>query len=130
VEENWVSATGRRKTSVARVMIKKGEGKIFINGRTPEDYFPGKSLISMIREPLETTDNIEKWDLKIRVSGGGFSGQAGAIRHGISRALISVDPDSKASLRKQGFLTRDYRMVERKKAGRPKARKRFQFSKR
>jgi len=130
VEENWVSATGRKKTSIARVMIKKGAGQLFINGRTPEEYFPGESLVVMIKEPLEITDNNGKWDFKIRVQGGGPSGQAGAIRHGIARALTIVDPDSKTSLRKRGFLTRDSRMVERKKAGRPKARKRFQFSKR
>lgn len=128
--DNWILATGRRKEAVARVMIRKGEGKIEINGRTPEKYFPTVNEVFTINQPLEISDNRGKWDLNIKVEGGGFSGQAYAIRHGISRALLQADPDSKQAISNQGFLTRDSRMVERKKAGRPKARKRFQFSKR
>jgi small subunit ribosomal protein S9 len=130
VVDNIVLATGRRKTSIARVMIKGGAGQIIINGKSPEDYFPAKGLVIIINQPLEATDNNGKWDLNIMVKGGGFSGQAGAVRHGIARAIVQVDPDSKQALTKRGYLTRDSRMVERKKAGQPKARKRFQFSKR
>jgi small subunit ribosomal protein S9 len=111
-------------------MVKSGSGTIMINGKTPDDYFPTKSHVIMISQPLEATDNVKKWDIRVNVKGGGFSGQAGAIRHGLARALVQVDPDSKQALGKGGFLTRDSRMVERKKAGQPKARKRFQFSKR
>ncbi len=128
--DNWVFATGRRKTSVARVMIRSGEGKITINGKTPEEYFPTQNEIYTIMKPLEVTDNLDKWDIQVTVKGGGFTGQAGAIRHGIARALVEVDPDSKPALSKNKFLTRDSRMVERKKPGKPKARKSFQFSKR
>ena len=128
--EDWVHATGRRKTSVARVMLKKGSGKIEINGRAPEEYFPTKNDIALMIQPLEVTDSTGKWDIKINVRGGGSSGQSGAILHGISRAILKVDSDARMSLRKSGFLTRDSRMVERKKSGRPKARKKFQFSKR
>jgi small subunit ribosomal protein S9 len=130
VADDYVMCTGRRKTSVARVMIRGGSGAISINGKSPEEYFPTKSQIIIIQQPLEATDNNGKYDIRINVRGGGFSGQAGAIRHGIARALVQVDPDSKGALSKQGYLTRDSRMVERKKAGQPKARKRFQFSKR
>ena len=128
--DNWVFATGRRKTSVARVMIRSGEGNITINGNSPKDYFPTENEVVTIMKPLEVTDNVGKWDIIINVKGGGFTGQAGAIRHGIARALVEVDPDSKQALSKNKFLTRDSRMVERKKAGKPKARKSFQFSKR
>ncbi len=128
--DNWVFATGRRKTSVARVMIRSGEGKITINSKSPQEYFPTENEIVTIMKPLEVTDNIGKWDIRINVKGGGFTGQAGAIRHGIARALVEVDPDSKQALSKGKFLTRDSRMVERKKPGKPKARKSFQFSKR
>ena len=128
--EDWVQATGRRKTSIARVMLKKGSGKIEINGRAPEKYFPTENDIALMIQPLEVTDSTGKWDIKINVRGGGPSGQSGAILHGLSRAIVKVDPDSRISLRKSGFLTRDSRMVERKKSGRPKARKKFQFSKR
>lgn len=130
MDDTWIFATGRRKTSVARVMVKTGTGKIFINGRKPEEYFKTLNHLVLIREPLEITDNLDKYDFKIRVRGGGLSGQAGAIRHGIARAIAEIDPDSRLSLRKGGFLTRDARMVERKKPGKPKARKSFQFSKR
>lgn len=128
--DNYTLATGRRKTSVARVMVKSGAGKMIINGKTPEEYFPTRSQLIQIQQPLAVTDNMDKWDFNITVKGGGFSGQAGAILHGIARALVAVNPDSKQALGNRGFLTRDSRMVERKKAGRPKARKRFQFSKR
>ncbi len=128
--DDYVMTTGRRKTSVARVMVKRGSGSMTINGKTPDEYFPTKSHVIMINQPLEATDNVKKYDIRVNVKGGGFSGQAGAIMHGLARALVEVDPDSKGALGRHGFLTRDSRMVERKKAGRPKARKRFQFSKR
>ncbi|UCB46330.1 MAG: 30S ribosomal protein S9 [Spirochaetota bacterium] len=128
--DNWIFATGRRKTSIARVMVRKGNGNVLINNKNPEDYFPTKNQVVLINQPIESSSNNGKWDFKITVRGGGFNGQAGAIRHGIARALLEADPDSKQALSKAGFLTRDARMVERKKAGRPKARKRFQFSKR
>jgi small subunit ribosomal protein S9 len=130
VPDDYVKTTGRRKTSIARVMVKSGSGTITINGKSPDDYFPTKSHVIIINQPLGATDNMNKWDIRVNVKGGGFSGQAGAIRHGLARALVQVDPDSKQALGKRGFLTRDSRMVERKKAGQPKARKRFQFSKR
>jgi small subunit ribosomal protein S9 len=123
-------ATGRRKTSIARVAVMGGNGKFIVNGKTAEEYFPTRSQIIIINQPLAATDNEGKWDININVKGGGFSGQAGAIRHGLARALVQVDPDSNGALSKRGYLTRDSRMVERKKAGQPKARKRFQFSKR
>lgn len=128
--ENEVLATGRRKTSVARVKVKIGSGKIIVNGRSPEEYFPTKAHLIMIQKPLEITDYTGKLDISANVRGGGLSGQAGAITHGIARALLKLDPECKQALSKNGFLTRDPRMVERKKAGRPGARKRFQFSKR
>jgi len=130
VPDNWVFATGRRKTSVARVMIRKGNGNILINEVSPDDFFPSKNQVAVINQPIQASANEGKWDLKVTVKGGGYNGQAGAIRHGIARALVEVDPDSKDSVSKGGYLTRDARMVERKKAGQPKARKRFQFSKR
>lgn len=128
--DNQALTTGRRKTSVARVKVKGGSGKITINGRNPEEYFPTRSHVIIIQKPLEVTDNLGKLDVSVNVRGGGFSGQAGAITHGIARAILQLDPDSKTALSKNGFLTRDSRMVERKKPGRPGARKRFQFSKR
>jgi len=130
VPDDQIIATGRRKTSVARVVLKNGTGSMTINGKTPEEYFPTKAQVIMIHQPLEVTDNAGKYTINVNVKGGGFSGQAGAITHGLARALVQVDPDSKQALSKNGFLTRDSRMVERKKAGQPKARKRFQFSKR
>lgn len=128
--DNWVFATGRRKTSVAKVMIRKGNGTILINDKTPEEYFPSKNQVVFINQPVAASANEGKWEIKIAVKGGGYNGQAGAIRHGIARVLVEVNPDSKNALSKGGYLTRDARMVERKKSGRPKARKRFQFSKR
>ena len=128
--DNWVFATGRRKTSIAKVMIRKGNGSILINEISPDDYFPSKNQVEVINQPIQISANAGKWDLKVTVKGGGYNGQAGAIRHGIARALVEVDPDSKGEISKGGYLTRDARMVERKKPGQPKARKRFQFSKR
>ncbi|WP_438970258.1 30S ribosomal protein S9 [Methylophaga sp.] len=123
-------ATGRRKSSTARVFIKPGSGDISINTRTLEDYFGRETSRMVVRQPLELVDMLEKFDLKITVRGGGNNGQAGAIRHGISRALVEYDSELKTELRKAGFITRDARAVERKKIGLHKARKRPQFSKR
>ncbi|BDZ74289.1 MULTISPECIES: 30S ribosomal protein S9 [Methylophaga] len=123
-------ATGRRKSSTARVFLKPGSGNISINTRTLEDYFGRETSRMVVRQPLELVDMLEKFDLKITVRGGGNNGQAGAIRHGISRALVEYDNELKAELRKAGFITRDARAVERKKIGLHKARKRPQFSKR
>ncbi len=123
-------ATGRRKESVARVWIKKGTGKIFVNGKTMNDYFkrPVHQLIVVM--PLQETNAMNKFDVKCNVKGGGLSGQAGAIIHGISRALVKTDPTFKKELKKNKFTTRDSRKVERKKYGHKKARRSFQFSKR
>lgn len=123
-------ATGRRKESVARVRIMPGNGTITVNKRTIEDYFGRETLRMVIRQPLELVEQLEKWDVHVNVHGGGLSGQAGAVRHGITRALMGADPDLRSPLKKAGFVTRDARKVERKKYGRPGARKRFQFSKR
>ena len=128
--DNWTITTGRRKTAVARVMLKSGNGEFTINGKEPKDYFHTGTDLILINQPIEVTNSAGKWNIQITVTGGGVSGQAGAVRHGIARALSEADPDSKLALRKSGLLTRDSRMVERKKAGKPKARKRFQFSKR
>lgn len=122
--------TGRRKSSVARVYIMPGTGKITINKRDIDDYFGLETLKLIVRQPLEVTDNINKFDVKVNVKGGGFTGQAGAIRHGISRALLEADPEFRADLKKAGFLTRDPRMKERKKYGLKAARRAPQFSKR
>jgi len=130
VPSESIFATGRRKTSIARVMISKGDGSFTINGKEVDNYFPTKIHAIQANQPLKITDNEGKWTIRINVSGGGFSGQAGAVQHGLARALLKVDPDSKQALSQSGFLTRDSRMVERKKAGQPKARKKFQFSKR
>jgi small subunit ribosomal protein S9 len=122
--------TGKRKTSVARVILRPGEGKTWINGKSIEAYFPRLVHRKVIMAPLETTELSGQYDLRVRVHGGGPSGQAGAVRHGIARALVEVNPDFRALLKRQGFLTRDARRVERKKAGLHKARKAPQFSKR
>ncbi len=127
---NLAHGTGRRKTSVARVYLREGDGKITINGRNADDYFPTREQLYVVNQPLDVTDSIGKFDILINVSGGGSSGQAGAIRHGIARALASYDENNQSPLRKSGFLTRDSRMVERKKYGQPGARRQFQFSKR
>src|SRR5687768_737813 len=123
-------ATGRRKEAVARVYLRPGTGKIIINKRDIEQYFPRETLKMLIRAPFEIIEQESKWDVKVNVVGEGLSGQAGAIRHGITRALAMADPDSRPPLKKAGFVTRDARAVERKKYGKPGARKRFQFSKR
>ncbi|WP_114418539.1 30S ribosomal protein S9 [Marinospirillum perlucidum] len=122
--------TGRRKTSTARVFLKPGSGKISINGSSLQDYFGRETSRMVVMQPLELTDNVEKFDLHITVSGGGASGQAGAIRHGITRALMDYDENLRSDLRAAGYVTRDARMVERKKVGLRKARKRPQYSKR
>jgi small subunit ribosomal protein S9 len=122
--------TGRRKRSVARVRLIPGVGKVSINEREVDDYFGLETLKVIIKQPLVLTDTISKFDVVCRVTGGGFTGQAGAIRHGISRALLKADIDLRPSLKKAGFLTRDPRMKERKKYGLKKARKAPQFSKR
>ena len=122
--------TGRRKTATARVYLRPGTGKIRVNSRSFEDYFRSDVQKMVIRQPLVITESAEKLDVLVRVRGGGATGQAGAVRHGISRALIEFDPALRPKLKAAGFLTRDPREVERKKYGQPGARKRFQFSKR
>lgn len=122
--------TGRRKTSVARVYLIPGTGKITINKRDIDNYFGLDTLKMTVRQPLELTGTTDKFDVKVNVKGGGYTGQAGAIRHGISRALLEADPDYRPALKKAGFLTRDPRMKERKKYGLKKARRAPQFSKR
>jgi len=123
-------ATGRRKDAVARVWVKAGTGKVTVNGRTLEDYFPRPVLRMMLMQPFTVARVAGEFDVICTVSGGGLSGQAGAIRHGISRALTYYDPSLRPALKAEGFLTRDPRVVERKKYGRAKARRSFQFSKR
>lgn len=123
-------AVGRRKTSVARVYLTPGTGKWDVNGRTLGDYFPRPSLVQHIQQSFTSTDTLGAFDVKAHVAGGGVTGQAGAMRHAIARALCKADEQHRAKLRAAGLLTRDPRMVERKKPGRPGARKRFQFSKR
>jgi len=125
-----VYSTGRRKESIAKVWVSNGTGNITINKKNIEDYFKDKALRMIINQPLEVAKKSDSVDLKITVLGGGLSGQAGAIKHGLSRALTLIDPNTKDSLKKNGFLTRDSRTVERKKYGRQKARRSFQFSKR
>ena len=122
--------TGRRKSSVARVYLTPGTGKITINKRDIDDYFGLETLKVVVRQPLVATDTLDKFDVLVNVHGGGFTGQAGAIRHGIARALLQVDPEYRAALKAAGFLTRDPRMKERKKYGLKAARRAPQFSKR
>src|SRR5579862_4015425 len=122
-------ATGRRKTAVARIRMTPGSGKIEINGRPFEEYFPTASLQSVVLQPLELTKTTNSYDLSVNTSGGGSTGQAGAVRLAIARALLQTGDDMRAPLKEEGFLTRDPRMKERKKSGQPGARKRFQFSK-
>ena len=124
------AATGRRKTSVARVRIALGVGKRKINGMSPSDYFGTDALVGYVEQPLEATDSAKRYDIIASLKGGGKTGQAGALRHGIARALVEADETLKQTLKEGGFLTRDSRMKERKKPGQPGARKRFQFSKR
>ncbi len=125
-----IVATGRRKTSVARVRMKPGVGQIIVNGKPMDEYFQRETLSMMVRHPLRVVDSVDKYDIRVRVNGGGLSAQAGALRHGISRALLKADPETKPALKGGGFLTRDPRMKERKKYGQKGARARFQFSKR
>jgi small subunit ribosomal protein S9 len=122
--------TGRRKTSTARVFLRPGEGRLTVNGRDIEQYFSRDTLKMVVKQPLAITETAEKFDIDATVLGGGGSGQAGAIRHGISRALLEFDASLREKLKSAGFLTRDPRKKERKKYGQPGARKRFQFSKR
>lgn len=124
------SATGRRKRSIARVTLVPGTGRIIVNKREFESYFPRETLRMIIKQPLQLTGMAGKYDVIANVIGGGLSGQAGALRHGIARALVELDADLKPKLKKEGFLTRDPREVERKKYGQKGARRRFQFSKR
>ena len=128
--ENQYYGTGRRKSSTARVFVKSGTGNITVNKRSLEQYFGRETARMVVRQPLELTELTEKFDLYITVTGGGISGQAGAIRHGITRALMEYDETLRPALRKAGFVTRDARQVERKKVGLHKARKKPQFSKR
>ena len=125
-----VRATGRRKESVARVRIVPGSGRFALNGRSLEDYFPRPALQMVVTEPLRLTNTIDRYDVIASINGGGISGQAGAVRHGIARALVEANPALRVALKRAGFLTRDARIVERKKAGLHKARKAPQFSKR
>jgi small subunit ribosomal protein S9 len=127
---NWNYGTGRRKSSVARVFMKKGTGQIIINGKSVDEYFGRQTSIMVARQPLVLTNNNEAFDVKVNVHGGGESGQAGAVRHGITRALIDYDANLKPELSRAGFVTRDAREVERKKVGLHGARRRKQFSKR
>ncbi len=128
--EKVINATGRRKTSVARVFLKHGKGIIKINDRTLQEYFGRETARMIVLQPFDVTQTTGSFDIDINVSGGGSSGQAGAIRHGITRALMLVNPEFRSPLKKAGFVTRDPRAVERKKYGRHKARKRPQYSKR
>ncbi|MCI5646110.1 MAG: 30S ribosomal protein S9 [Bacteroidales bacterium] len=125
-----INALGRRKSAVARIYLTEGNGKITINKRDLTEYFPSSILQFVVKQPLNLLEVAEKYDIKVNVFGGGFTGQSQAIRLGIARALVKVNADDKKALRAEGFVTRDSRSVERKKPGQPKARRRFQFSKR
>ena len=125
-----INAVGRRKAAVARVFVTEGEGKITINKRSLEVYFPSSILQFIVKQPLNKLEVAEKYDINVNLGGGGYKGQAEALRLAIARALVKINPDDKKVLRAEGFMTRDPRTVERKKPGQPKARKRFQFSKR
>ena len=125
-----VNAVGRRKAAIARVIVKEGNGTIIINKRPLDVYFPSSILQYIVKQPLSTLDATEKYDIKVNLDGGGYKGQAEALRLAIARALVKINPEDKSALRAEGFMTRDPRAVARKKPGRPKARKRFQFSKR
>lgn len=125
-----INAIGRRKAAVARVYLSEGTGKIVINKRELANYFPSTILQYVVNQPLNTLGVVEKYDIKINLNGGGYKGQAEAARLGIARALVKINADDKPALRAEGFMTRDPRVVERKKPGQPKARKKFQFSKR
>jgi small subunit ribosomal protein S9 len=123
-------ATGKRKDAVARVWIKPGSGKVTVNGRPLEAYFARPVLRMILKQPLGVVKRVDQYDLTVSVAGGGLSGQAGAVRHGLAKALVAYEPDLRGVLKKEGFLTRDARVVERKKFGKKKARRSFQFSKR
>ena len=125
-----INAVGRRKAAIARVFVKEGNGEITINKRTLETYFPSSILQFIVKQPLSLLDVAGKYEIKVNLCGGGYKGQAEALRLAIARALIKINPEDKPALRAAGFVTRDPRAVERKKPGQPKARKRFQFSKR
>ena len=125
-----INAIGRRKAAVARVYVSEGTGSITINKRALVVYFPSSILQYIVKQPLNTLEVVEKYDIKVNLKGGGYKGQAEALRLAIARALVKINPEDKSALRAEGFMTRDPRSVERKKPGRPKARKRFQFSKR
>ena len=125
-----VNALGRRKAAIARIYVNDGKGQIIINNREMKDYFPFEQLQYIVNQPLELTQNVGKYDIRINLSGGGVKGQAEAVRLAIARALVKIEPENKEVLKTNKLLTRDPREVERKKPGRPKARKRFQFSKR
>ena len=124
-----INAVGRRKAAIARVFITEGNGDITINKRSLDVYFPSPILQFIVKQPLNTLGVADKYDIKVNLDGGGYKGQAEALRLAIARALVKINPEDKSALRKEGFMTRDPRAVERKKPGQPKARKRFQFSK-
>ena len=126
----YINALGRRKSAVARIFVKEGTGKITINKRDLADYFPSPILQDVVKQPLTLLDAEGKYDIMVHLNGGGYTGQSQALRLAIARALVKINADDKAALRKEGFMTRDSRSVERKKPGQPKARRRFQFSKR
>ena len=125
-----INALGRRKSAVARIFMSEGTGKITINKKELETYFPSSILQFVVKQPLNKLGVAEKYDIKVNLDGGGFTGQSQALRLAIARALVKINPEDKKALRAEGFMTRDPRAVERKKPGRPKARRRFQFSKR
>jgi small subunit ribosomal protein S9 len=125
-----INALGRRKTAVARIYLKEGSGNITVNGRDYKEYFPVAILQYVVRQPLEIANVLDKYDIKVTLDGGGFKGQAEAVRLAISRALVEINEEIRPALKSKGLMRRDPRMVERKKPGQPKARKRFQFSKR
>ena len=125
-----INTIGRRKAAIARVYMNDGKGQIIVNGRDFKDYFPDKQLHYVVEQPLNLLEVRDNYDIKVNLDGGGMTGQAEALRLAIARALIKVNPEYKSALRAEGFVTRDPRVVERKKPGQPKARKRFQFSKR
>ena len=125
-----INAVGRRKAAIARVYVSEGNGTITVNKRSLDEYFPNPILQYIVKQPLNTLEAAEKYDITVNLIGGGYKGQAEALRLGIARALVKINPEDKSALRREGFMTRDPRAVERKKPGQPKARKRFQFSKR
>jgi len=123
-------ATGKRKLAIARVRLEPGDGKIIINGRPSDEYFPRHAWQFLLQQPFQVTETVGQYNARVNVKGGGLTGQAGAVRHGISKALLELTPDLRESLKKEGLLTRDPRVKERKKPGQPGARKKFQYSKR